>query len=245
MKDMLELITRFNCQMLTANEYIQLSKHIIQHIKNFNPVFDTINSWGDTASSWTKIEDDFSNFDETVFQHIYDKEIKYKNPIETKDFLLESMSWAGFSNSYSNTKKAQDGKFTITIRAGGEDGVGFVNVKFPQKGHEEFYQIEVMRKFIEHLLSVVPLSTAYVSTDGLFDQVVDYEKPYDVQIGWLNFFNKSDVLNNIPHEVYKKNSKEGAYFWLRDEISDPSQEIVKSAITVRDILGELGYLNIE
>lgn len=245
MKDMLELITRFKCSMLTANEYIKLSEIIISHIQKFDPIFEIVNSWGNSASSWTKIEDDFSNFSSIVFQHIYDKEINYKNPTGSKDFLLDSISWAGFSNSYSNTNKSQDGKYTITIRAGGEDGIGFVNVKFPQIGHEKFYQTDTMKKFIEHLLSVVPLLAAYVSTDSLFDQVVDYEKPYDIQIGWLNYFKNIDILKNIPHEISKQATKEGVYFWLDDEVSDISFEKIKLAINVRDMLGDLGYLNIE
>lgn len=243
MKEKIEIITHFNSPIMTAKEYIDFSRLIMKHLKDFHPIFEKIYSWGSQSTSWTEIEKDFSNFDSTVFQHIYDQEINYKNPNSEKEFLPESISWAGFSNAYSNTKNAKDIKYSVSIGAGGEDGLGFINFQLPQLHFEEFYQSEIIKSLIQHLLHVVDINTAYAITDGLFDQVVDFEKPYDVQIGWLNFFTNKKILMHLPGDIPKELTDNGCFFWLAETIDECSEETVKAAIKIRDSLGELGYLH--
>lgn len=243
MKEKIEIITRFNSPIMTAKEYIDFSRSIIQHLKDFHPIFETVYSWGGQATSWTEIEKDFSNFDSTVFQHIYDREINYKNPNSEKEFLPESISWAGFSNAYSNTKKAKDIKYSVSVGAGGEDGLGFINFQLPQLHFEEFYHSETIKSLIQHLFQVVNIGTAYAITENLFDQIVDFEKPYDVQVGWLNFFTNKKILMNLPGDISKELTGDGCFFWLAETIGNCSAETVKTATKIRDILGELGYLD--
>lgn len=242
MKETIEVITRFQSPIMTADEYVNFSQRILSHLQKFNPMFETINSWGDKPSSWTKIDSDFSNFKSVVLKHIFDEEINYKNPDNQKGFFPYSISWAGFSNSYSNTKKAQDGKFSIAIGAGDENGTGFINIKLPQTGHDDFYQIQTVKSLILHILEVVPLTTAYVVTDELFDRVVDFDKPYDVQIGWLNYFNKQNICNYL-NDIEYESINEKCFFWLSAKIETPTESIVAQAIKIRDYLGEQGYLN--
>ncbi len=243
MKEKIEIITRFNSPIMTAKEYIDFSRNVLLHLRAFHPIFETVYSWGDQPNSWTEILSDFSNFDSVVFQHIYDNEINYKNPNNAKGFLPESISWAGFSNVYSNTKQAKDAKYSVSIGAGKEDGIGFINIELPQLNFEEFYELKTIKALISHILQIVQLNTAYVITDSLFDEVVDFDKPYDVQIGWLNFFAAKRVSANLPKDITQVLTNEGCFFWLDDAIGTPSADVIQKAINVRDILGELDYLN--
>lgn len=242
MKEKIEIVTRFTSPIMTAEQYIKFSQSILVHLRKFHPIFESINSWGNKPSSWTEISRDFSNFDSVVFQHIYDEEINYKNPDNQKAFSLNSISWAGFSNSYSNTKKAQDGKFSISIGAGDENNTGFINIILPQVGYDEFYQTDNIKSLILHLLKIVQLKSAYVFTDSLFDHVVDFSRHYDTQIGWLNFFEDQSVAAHLK-DVFLEQASEGCFFWLSDTIGTPSLEILEKAIHIRDILGDLDYLN--
>lgn len=242
MKETIEIVTRFTSPIMTAEQYIKFSKKILLHLSKFHSIFETINSWGNKPSSWTEINRDFSNFDTVVFQHIYDEEINYKNPDNKKGFFLNSTSWAGFSNSYSNTKKPQDGKFSISIGAGDENNTGFINIKLPQVGYDEFYQIKSVKSLILHILKIVQLKSAYVFTDSLFDQVVDFGCPYDTQIGWLNFFEDKSVTAHLK-DISLEQVNEGCFFWFSDTIDTPSLDIIEKAIHIRNLLGDLDYLN--
>lgn len=242
MKETIEIVTRFTSPIMTAEQYIELSQSILIHMRKFHPIFETINSWGNKPSSWTEIGRDFSNFGAVVFEHIYDEEINYKNPDNQKGFFLSSTSWAGFSNSYSNTKKSQDGKFSISIGAGDENNTGFINIKLPQVGYDEFYQMGNIKSLILHLLKIVQLKSAYVFTDNLFDQVVDFSSSYDTQIGWLNFFEEKSVATHLK-DISLEQVNEGCFFWLSDAIDTPSIETIEKAIHIRNILGNLDYLN--
>ena len=242
MKEKIEIITRFSSPVMTAKEYIDFSRNVLLHLRNFHPIFETVFSWGGQPSSWTEIMSDFSNFNSVVFQHIYDNEINYRNPNNLKGFLPESISWAGFSNAYSNTQKPQDAKYSVSIGAGNEDGIGFINIELPQLNFDEFYELKTVKALISHILQVVQLNTAYAITESLFDAVVDFDKPYDVQIGWLNFFANKRISANLPKDVTQALSSEGCFFWLDDNIGLPSTYLIQKAINIRDILGELDYL---
>jgi len=243
MKEKIEIITRFNSPIMNAKEYIEFSKSLIQHLQKFHPIFETVNSWGSQQNSWATIENNFSNFEPIVLQHIYDQEINYRNPNNQKGFHPESISWAGFSNAYSNTKKAKDAKYTISITAGGEDGLGVINLQLPQVDYDEFYQSEKIKSLINHILQIVQLKSAYVITESLFDQVVDFDKPYDVQIGCLNFFSNKNVLKHVPNGIPTEANDDGCFFWLSEIVDTSSTEVINTATTIRDILGELGYLD--
>lgn len=243
MNELIKIITRFRSHQLSALEYIQFSQKILMHLKTFHPIFSDIHSWGDKPTAWTKIADDFSNFQEVVFEHIRDDEINYINKDrDDKGFYLDSYTWTDFSNSYSNTKKEQDGRYSVTIGAGSEDGLGYVNIELPRINYPDFYNLQLVKQIIAHITEVVDLTSAYVYTQGIYSKVVDYDKEYDIEIGWINYFKNKEVLKYLPSGVSHDETEKGAFFWLSDKITEPSKEIIEAAITVRDILGEKGFL---
>lgn len=244
MNDMIKMITRFRTQEITAEEYINLNQIVLIKLKELHPIFETIYSWGKKPSSWTMIEKNFGNFSEVVFDHIYDPDINYKNQDkENNDFSMLSKSWAGFSNSYSNTKNEKNGKFTVSIGAGGESGVGFINFEFPQVNYPEFYNRGTLEQLLAELIKIVDLDAAYIYTKAIYDQVVDYDKEYDLEIGWVNYFKNKNVFNFIPSNISQKEFCSGALFWLSEDFLAPPQTVIENAIVIRDRLGAEGFLN--
>jgi hypothetical protein len=246
MKDTIKIVTRFKTGTLTAREYIELSKSIMLGLKKFHKVFEVVNSWGDHPTSWTPIEENFSNFENIVLNHIYDDEVVYTDAAGNKvDYSMDARSWVRFSNSYSNVKNPHEDKYLISIGAGGESGWGFVNIELPTSHFDEFCLIEKLINLIANLLQIIDLEGAYVYTKTLYDQVVDYDKDYDIEIGWLNYLKNKDALTHIPTEVFRESYKNGITFWLDTEISVPTEETIFTAMKTRDILGDLGYLSLQ
>lgn len=246
MKDTIKIVTRFKTINLTAKEYIDLSKAILQSLKAFHKAFEIIHSWGDKPTSWTMIDDDFSNFDNIILNHIFDEDIIYTDKAGNRvSFSPDAMSWTRFSNSYSNIKNPHETKYLISIGAGGESGWGFVNIELPTLYFNEFRTIKNLIKLIDAILKKIELESAYVYTKVLYDHVVDYDKDYDTEIGWLNYFKNKDIQLHIPAELSNAPHKNGVVFWLEDEISAPTEETINIAMKTRNILGDLGYLNLE
>ena len=135
-----------------------------------------------------------------------------------------------------------DGQYTVSIGAGGEDGLGYVNIVLPQVNFPEFYNADLIENLIVHLTDVVDLTSAYSITDSVFDAVVDFDKKHDIQIGWVNYFKNKEVLKYMPIDVQCKTLPKGVMLRLSDEISKPSEALLKRSIDIRDALGELGLL---
>jgi len=142
MKESIELVTRFISPIMTAREYINFSKEVLIHLGDFHSLFKSVNSCGASPDAWTEIDKDFRNFERVIFDHIHDREIKYKNDDRSQGFFLDSISWAGFSNSYSNMKNENDGKYSVSIGAGDENGIGFININIPSAGGGELNKIK-------------------------------------------------------------------------------------------------------
>lgn len=248
MSERIEIFTRFKSQDMTAEDYIQFSQKVLSHLAAFHPIFNTIYSWGETPDSSIKIEEDFSNFQEVVFDHIYDDELNYLNPDpDDKEFHLKSKSYIAFLNSYTSNKKEDASSCSISISAGGnvaeQDKLGYINIKLPRKDHLELNELATIKKLISHLSEIVELESVYVSTDNLFDRVVDFNSNYDTEIGWLNYFKNKQVLKFIPNDISCEEVENGVFFWLGDEITEPNDDIVNKAISLRDQLAENGLLN--
>lgn len=178
-----------------------------------------------------------------VFEHIRDDDINYinKKP-EDKDFHLDSFTWVPYLNAYSNIKKHEDGKYSVSIGAGMEDRLGYINLELPRINYPEFYQFETIEKLITHLTDIVDLTGAYMFTQNIFSKVADFSKEYDVEIGWMNYFKDKGGLNYLPSNVQQKKLPNGALFWLSDKITEPTEAMIQTAITIRNTLGEEGFL---
>jgi hypothetical protein len=243
MNQTIKMVSRFKTDKLTAHQYINLSQSLLLNLKKFHSIFEKTNSWGDKPSSWTEINSDFSNFEKVVLDHIYDKEIVYTDITGNKiEYSLEATSWAKFSNSYSNLKKPLEEKYLVSIGAGGETNIGFINIELPSRYFSEFSSIERLIDLISNIQRTVDLHSAYVYTNCLYDHVVDYENDYDTEIGWLNFFKNKEVLTHIPKQTSHMDTANGIFFWLEDSISEPTNETIASAIDIRNSLGGRDYL---
>ena len=55
-------------------------------------------------------------------------------------------------------KNEKNGKFTVSIGAGGESGVGFINFEFPQVNYPEFYnKFGTQYGYVEKIIGVAKL----------------------------------------------------------------------------------------
>ena len=243
MNQTIKMVSRFKTDRLTARQYINLSQSILLNLKKFHSVFEKINSWGDKPSSWTEIDSDFSNFEKVVLDHIYDKEIVYTDTVGNRtEFSLEATSWTKFSNSYSNLKKPLEEKYLVSIGAGGDTNIGFINIELPSRCFSDFSSIKKIIDLILNIQNIVDLHTAYVYTNNLYDHVVDYENDYDTEIGWLNFFKDKEVLAHIPKQTSYIDTSNGIFFWLEDSITEPTDQTITKAIDIRNSLGRLKLL---
>ena len=237
------ILSRFLTNKLTVEEYIALSRKILDNLRDVHPIFSKLHSWGKTKDSWTEININDKEFRKTVFEHIKDEKIKYENQ-DSKDIRMSyaSKCFKGFRNSYSNTKIEEEGKITISIDAGGRNGIGILNVQFPKINYEDFKDIALVKKIMSAIIKATnPEFIAYTSEEFM-DQY--YKKDYKFHLGYANYFKDKDVINYLPSDTEIESFEKGLVFGLSEGYSLEKDRLNSDEVSnLRDKLGSRGFLN--
>lgn len=242
------LITRFRSPIMTMKEYLLFSKNILIELGKINSVFSNVFSWaGNKKHRLSGFNDDYSSFEDSVFnQKIWDEEIRYNNP-DTSNFdcTMDSTSFIGFLNSYSNVNDNFLNQFVVRISAGGNKGddIGYINIEFPPSFDTKYYDYFFVKKLMLKIIELVDPFYAVVTTNDFID-VVEQEND-DFWIGWITYLKKENIEFGLS-DLFEKEliDLKGTIFTLNKELPFSSNEaMVSKAIIVRNEISKLKLLN--
>lgn len=240
-----KILTKFKSPAMTVSQYLQFSREVLTELAAFDDCFKNLHGWGTTAKAWSGFKPDWSDFEEIVFKQIADDKIRYENSDpENVNFTFDSMSFIGYNNSYSNTKKAKEGQVTVDISAGstGKDKMGYVNIQFPEVNHPQFQDPDFVNRLFKKCIEIVDPEYAVVISNP-FRQKVKKEE-IDFWIGWQTYLANKEIEKYLPTSVNKEFFNRGVIFIMDGSIVYSNNEIaISKAIETRDKLSSKGFLN--
>ncbi len=232
-------IIRFDSRPLTAGEYIELFRTVMEALQSFDPFFRTMYSWGSKPTHWTELTSDYSNFEETLMVHIYDNQIVYQNDDGSKGYNRGSRSFIGFSDYLSNTRKKTEPKYSVSLSAG-KDNRGSLCIEFSNGVQDRYLQRQYYENLLVCLQEVLPVIHLEVLEDVLQKKTTIYIEGRYLSLGVFNFFRNTQLNNFLPAVVHHKAIGEGCFFWLSEVISDPDPVLIETALSIRDKLIKAG-----
>lgn len=242
------LISRFRSPVLTMKEYLSFSKNVLIELGKLDSVFANTFSWaGNKKHRISGFDNDYTNFEETVFsQKIWDEEIRYDNSDPSNfDCTMDSTSFTGFLNSYSNVNDNFFNQFLIRISAGGNKGddKGYINIEFPTSFDTKYCDYFFVKQLMLKIIELVDPIYAVVATDNFID-LVELENT-DFWIGWFTYLRKQNIefnFNNLIEEEFI--TDKGIVLTLgKETILSNNEIIVSKAIALRNELFKLNLLN--
>lgn len=249
--NIVEIIARLKFRELTAKEYIFYCKSFIIEIKKTFP--NMYLSILDKKDKFFFFKDDLSDFNESNLYNIIieDEEIVYCNPEkENKNLTIDSTSWLPFSSLFfltenKNTNIHSIPDISISISQGVKtfsSPVG-VTINFSESFFTKINN-EILKKIFLCLENTNDLRYAVAISDIFLDSVED--KEYNLWIGNLTYFSNKNIfqllskgISNSDFEILTTHL--GSLIVLNS--IEPSEENIKKAIEIRNILGKEGLLN--
>ena len=239
----ISLIIRFKNRVLTVKEYIEFSRIILVKLENTHPIFQNLFGWGHENNLLSNFELDKSDFGEIVFNQINNKDIAYNNfDFNNRDMHWDSTSWIDFSNSYSNTKKQEDGQVTVKISCGGTTSkTGSLMIDFPICNYPEFKKYSFVSNLMKVCIGLFDKVEYAVVISNLFRRKVRTEKT-KMWIGWITYIPNVSVFNILPSFIHKEYINEGVLFSLSEVPPLIQNGDVEVAIRIRNELQTCGIL---
>lgn len=240
----ISLIIRFKNRILTVEEYIEFSKIILIKLENIHPIFQNLFGWGHEINLLSNFKLDKNDFKEVVFNQINDKDIAYNNiDSNNKDMHLDSRSWIDFSNSYSNTKKQEDGQITVKISCGGTTSkTGSLIIDFPIYNYPEFKKYTFVSNLMKICIGLFDDVEYAVVISNLFRRKVRSEKT-NMWIGWITYIPNISVFNILPSFIHKEYFNKGVLFSFSEIPPLIQNKDVEVAIRIRNELQIRGILS--
>ena len=246
----IEIIARLRFRELTAKEYVFYCKKIIIEIKKIFP--NMFLSVLDEKDNFFFFKDDLSDFNEkNLYNIIEDKEIVYCNPEkENKNLTIDSTSWLPFSSLFfltetENINIHSTPDVSISISQGVKtfsSPVG-ITINFSESLLKKMNN-EVLKRIFLCLEATNDLRYAVAISDVFLDSVEG--KKYNLWIGYLTYFSIKNISHLLPENISNSNfeiltTHLGSLIILKS--IESSEENIKKAIEIRDVLGKEGLLN--
>lgn len=240
----ISLIIRFKNRTLTVREYIEFSKRILIKLENLHPIFQNLFGWGHDTNLFSNSKLDKNNFEEIVFHQINDKDVAYDNvDVNDKNMHWNSTSWIDFSNSYSNTKKSEEGQITVKISCGGTvSKTGSLIIDFPNYNYPEFKNYSFVSNLMKICIGFFDTVEYAVIISNLFRKKVRSEKT-KMWIGWITYVPNISVFNMLPSFIHKEYINEGVLFSISETPPLIDNRDVEIAIGIRNELVMCGILS--
>lgn len=237
MKEKVMLRLRFDKADLTAEEYINFCKNILQSLMNFDSYFSNFGSWNLETNSAINFGDNFEDFYDKVFLQIKDKEIAFINPnSEDKDFQNESISPFGFRTSYTpNSIIESNANISIDVSPTSSSRSSFFLFEFPSEQIERFINIHFAMALLKNLQIILHPIDGTILTKPFFHKV--NKKDFDPPIGWITYIKDSSRIKNISVDLIKEFASDGVILILKESCPDSNDiDYVNKAIEIRDML---------
>jgi hypothetical protein len=242
------LSVRWKNRAMTAEQYLAFSKGLLQELMQFDPVFSNLFSWGQGPNQKAWFAQNYSDLDDKVFPQLNDEEIRYENPdSDNWKLTLDAKSFIGFTMSYSNTDKLEEGQLTVRINAGATtDSMNVVGIEFPTVNYPQFYEYDFVSALMKVVVEYCQPQHGYVISHPFWEAVELEDSPIGTcPIGWLTYLADEKVKTLLPSDVeYEVLTTGGTLITLKH--SPPSAENeadIARAIRIRDavmplLLGE-------
>jgi len=228
---------RFDKADLTAEEYINFCKNILQSLMNFDSYFSNFGSWNLETNSAINFGDNFEDFYDKVFLQIKDKEIAFINPnSKDKDFQNESISPFGFRTSYTpNSIIESNANISIDVSPTSSSRSSFFLFEFPSEQIERFINIHFAMALLKNLQIILHPIDGTIFTKPFFHKV--NKKDFDPPIGWITYIKDSSRIKNISVDLIKEFASDGVILILKESCPDSNDiDYVNKAIEIRDML---------
>lgn len=253
------IFARFKNPELTAREYVDLCKRLVQAIQAGMPDLfsEEIYAWGYNTKTSGYLQKDWSNFDEIAFRQINYTEIAYQNPDpKNKKLTWESRSHLGFSSSYSNTKSKKR-RIEISISAGdcqfqglNRRQLGVINFLFAED-MQEIINRELFIQTLNILTQVVKIDYAKLSSYEFGQQAKMQRGDTDnrpwmmnVEVGWINYFANPSLYDLLPSKVGKTYlDNHGVVYWLSEQRPQMhndryDEQLISTALEIDSLIRE-------
>lgn len=247
--NVVEIIARLKFRELTAKEYIFYCKSFIIEIKKTFP--NMYLSVLDKEDNFFFFKDDLSDFNESNLYNIIieDEEIVYYNPNkENKNLTIDSTSWLPFSSLFFLTENINIHSIpdiSISISQGVKtfSSPAGVTINFSESFFIKINN-KILKKIFLCLENTNDLRYAVAISDVFLDSVED--KKYNLWIGNLTYFSNKNIFHLLSKSISNSNfeihtTHLGSLIILNS--IESSEENIKKAIEIRDILGKEGLLN--
>ncbi len=245
MEDHYLLSVRWKKRPMTAREYLAFSKGLLQELSQFDSVFENLYGCGKKPNQKAWFTEDYCDFNDKVLPQINDQEIRYENadPDNWK-ITLDSKSFKGFRNSYSNTD--EEGQTTVSISGGAteEDITDLVNIKFPKVKYSQFYDYEYVSALMKIVIEYCQPDHGFVISEQFWDAIELEDEPGICPIGWLTYLSNRRVTQMLPANIEREIlATGGTLFTLKRTLpSVENTEDISAAIGIRDTLIPEGLL---
>lgn len=225
------------------------SKRLLQALSQFSPLFRNLFAWGRGSGKEVFFAEDFSDFEGKLLPLIHDKKRCYENPDPTnKGFTLDSIGFAGFRASYSNTD-ADNFTLTLSIAAGApEFHSSVVNIEFFKETNPSFYDYAFTSALMKLLINYCEPHYAFVISHPFWNAVeIEDEDGLNIRpIGWLTYLADPRTAQLLPTDVEQEVLPTGGtLITLQHEFpSADNPDDVAAAIRIRDVLLDAGLLRL-
>jgi len=243
------LSIRWKKRPMTASEYLAFSKELLQKLMQFDHMLDDDWLVSGLAPRYGHLAADMSDFDDTAFAYMFNKNEHYLNPDpDSEELTLASKSPLGFSLSYQNREKLNN-EVTMTISAGDltDRQTSLVNIEF-MKSHprrqDYTYLSALMKLLIEHCQPDYGFMT-YGKIHGLRKDKVRLGDIFP--IGWLTYLSDPSVNARLPKDIESEVlATGGTLITLKRALPSPDNaEDVAIATRIRDALVQPEMVNLE
>lgn len=245
----MKILFRFPNVEMTAQEYLDFAKHILLSIKKFDPEFLNIYSHGFTRKSGRYLKEDLSDFHERVLKQIGEKGVYINSDPDDIKISLLSKSYTHFMSSYTLERK-NDEELTVGVSCGSiykNDFIGVIVIKLSESMQNNIRFDYILSLFSSLIAEVKP---AYASVETYeFDRTVqldgkdedddDDDWKQNIEIGWITYLAKPEIIKLIPDTIDCKQTENGVIFWFdEDKVFSDNADAVQKAIQIRNILEE-------
>ncbi|MGF7108294.1 hypothetical protein [Treponema pedis] len=247
----IKIITRLNQREMTAREYISYCKNLLRNIKAVFPeMYLSILDDNDVAYFF---KNDLSDFgEENLYKIIMeDKEIVYYNPDKNnEDLTVDSKTWSPFSSLFFLKEKREADKYSVSdisidISQGSNDindKIAVAIIKFSDNFTKRLNN-SILEKIIYCLEKTGDLKFAVAISDNFRSEVKI--KGQNLWIGYLTYFAHKDISRLFKDfkGIEVTETELGTLISLSNKFY-LSEETVRKALAIRDILAEKGLMNL-